>query len=64
MKHLKTFESIFDVLCNGSSYYKVGLRSPFEYASINKTQKITERVWVLLQFPVLDIAIRKKGHTF
>ena len=37
MKHLKTFESIFDV--RESSYYKVGCRSPFEYASINKRSK-------------------------
>jgi hypothetical protein len=54
MKHLKTYESIFE-----SSYYKVGRRSPFEYASINKRSKS-------LGFMVSRArhCIREKGHTF
>jgi hypothetical protein len=57
MKHLKTFESIFDV--RESSYYKVGRRSPFEYASINKRSKS-------LSFMVSRArhCIREKGHAF
>ena len=60
MKHSKTFESIFDESF-GNSYYKVGLRSPLEYASINKRSKS-------LGFMVVPacktFGIREKGHTF
>ena len=55
MKTLKTFESIFDVLW--SSYYKVGLRSPFEYASINKRSKSNDIVYVQEDVPSLKNGI-------
>jgi hypothetical protein len=39
MKHLKTSKAYLTSFVFESSYYEVGRRSPFEYASINKRSK-------------------------